>query len=141
MQQKRWGNEYRTTVVCIDSYEKRVPEGRFYNPHYPEGVRFHGVVDLLTKMENMLDQMRFPQPFSCVRTFSEAPVSEPKAPDGTTAHEGELATLAVRVLFRQNASWQGSVTWLEEDREESFRSVLELILLLDSAATSQGGCG
>jgi hypothetical protein len=39
----------------------------------------------------------------------------------------------VRVLFRQNASWQGSLTWLEEGKEESFRSVLELLLLMHSA--------
>jgi len=46
----------------------------------------------------------------------------------------------VKVLFRQNASWQGSIAWLEGKREESFRSVLELLLLIDSAvsATDQG---
>ena len=37
------------------------------------------------------------------------------------------------MIFRQNASWQGSVTWLDKGREESFRSVLELLLLMDSA--------
>lgn len=47
--------------------------------------------------------------------------------------EGRCATFAVRVLFRQNASWQGSVSWLEGSREESFRSALELAFLMDSA--------
>ncbi|MCI9263720.1 MAG: hypothetical protein HFF06_04025 [Oscillospiraceae bacterium] len=46
---------------------------------------------------------------------------------------GELATFDIRILFRQNSSWQGSVLWQEGDREESFRSVLELVLLMDSA--------
>ena len=78
--------------------------------------------------------MRFPQSFSRVRTFADVPVMEQQAPDGSKSHEGELATLAVRVLFRQNASWQGTVAWLEGSREESFRSVLELLLLMDSAA-------
>ena len=54
-------------------------------------------------------------------------------------HNGDVATFAVRVLFRQNASWQGSILWVEGDREESFRSVLELIFLLDSAAGAEGG--
>jgi hypothetical protein len=44
-----------------------------------------------------------------------------------------LSTFAVRVMFRQNASWQGSVTWVEGKREEQFRSVLELLLLVKSA--------
>ena len=39
----------------------------------------------------------------------------------------------VRILFRQNASWQGTVLWSEGGQEERFRSALELALLLDSA--------
>lgn len=134
MQARKWANEYRTTVVCVDRYARRVPEGRFYNPQCPEGVRFYGVMDLLTKLEQMLDRMRFPGTFSAVRTFADVPVLEAEVPETGENQEGEVATLAVRVLFRQNASWQGSLTWLEGRREESFRSVLEFLLLLDSAA-------
>lgn len=39
----------------------------------------------------------------------------------------------MRILFRQNASWQGSVLWREGGQEERFRSALELVLLMDSA--------
>ena len=46
---------------------------------------------------------------------------------------GKLATFALRILFRQNASWQGSVTWLEGGQEQSFRSVLELVMLFSNA--------
>ena len=137
MQPRKWGNEYRTTVVCIDSYERRVPEGRFYNQYYPDGVRFYGAIDFLRKMENILDLMRFPQSFSRVRTFADVPVMEQQAPDGSKSHEGELATLAVRVLFRQHASWQGAQLWLEKNTRQSFRSVLELITLMDSALRAE----
>ena len=139
MQTRKWENEYRTTVVCIDGYENRVPVGRFYNQYCPEGVRFQGVIELLRKMEDMLDQMRFPQPFSCVRSFGAADKPVHETPDGSYSHEGELATFAIKVLFRQNASWQGTVSWLEGRMEESFRSVLELILLMDSALSSAEG--
>lgn len=44
-----------------------------------------------------------------------------------------LATFQLSVLFRQNASWQGRLTWLERAEEARFRSVLELVGLLDSA--------
>jgi len=40
-------------------------------------------------------------------------------------------------MFRQHASWQGGVLWVEGKAEQSFRSALELILLMDSAL---GGC-
>ena len=131
--QKMWGNEYRTTMVCIDSYENRVPVGRFYNRYYPEGVRFESLIDLLKKMEDMLDRMQFPQPFASVRNFVEVSTPEDGLPGGPAPLEGKYATFEVRVLFRQNASWQGSLVWLEGKREESFRSVLELIFLIDSA--------
>ena len=133
MQAKKWANEYRTTMVCVDGYENRIPVGRFYNPLYAEGIRFHGVVDLIRKLENMLDQMQFPQSFSLVRRFSEARASAEQSPAEMKPHNGEMATFAVRVLFRQNASWQGSICWLEGKREQSFRSALELIFLMDSA--------
>jgi hypothetical protein len=41
------------------------------------------------------------------------------------------------VLFRQNASWQGSITWMEGKQEQSFRSALELIFLMNSALEYQ----
>ena len=138
MQPRQWGNEYRTTRVCIDSYENQVPVGRIYNPFYPDEVPFHGVMDFLKKMEAMLDQMNFPQAFSSVRTFAKSPAADVRAPHEGKAYNGEVATLALRVLFRQNTSWQGSVVWLEGKREESFRSVLELLLLMDSAAMAEG---
>ncbi len=46
--------------------------------------------------------------------------------------KGRLATLKTRVMFRQNAEWQGNARWLEEDLTEDFSSVLELMMLIDS---------
>lgn len=45
---------------------------------------------------------------------------------------GKIATMRMRVMFRQNASWQGTIKWVEEDLQEDFQSVLELMLLVDS---------
>ena len=44
----------------------------------------------------------------------------------------------MKVIFRQTASWQCTVLWLEANREESFRSVLEFALLLNSALDEKG---
>lgn len=40
---------------------------------------------------------------------------------------GELGTFIVRVQHRQNSSWQGRITWMEENRTLCFRSVWEMI--------------
>lgn len=39
----------------------------------------------------------------------------------------------VTIKNTQNATWQGVVKWVDEDKSVSFRSTLELIKLLDSA--------
>ena len=49
---------------------------------------------------------------------------------------GEIGTFIVRVQHRQNSSWQGRITWMEEDKTIQFRSVWEMIKLIESAVNS-----
>ena len=52
--------------------------------------------------------------------------------DDMNRHQGEKATFVVRIQYRQNASWQGQVTWAEKNKTVPFRSALELLKLIDS---------
>lgn len=132
MVQRVWGEGYRTTLVCIDSFEKGVPRGRFFNPYMESEQCFESLTQFLQGMETALDSMDFPRAFQTVRTF--APLPNGNLPPGEEmSRTGKQATFAIRILFRQNASWQGSVTWLEGKSEQSFRSALELILLMSTA--------
>ncbi|MGE4277468.1 MAG: hypothetical protein AB7E30_09890 [Lawsonibacter sp.] len=133
MQNRIRGNEYRTTMVCIDSYENGILSGRFYNPYLKDGEVFQSLTQFLLKMEQTLDTMNLPQSFTAVRAFASPPSRKSENPPTPEFLEGTSATFSVRIMFRQNASWQGSVTWLEGGMEQSFRSVLELVLLMDSA--------
>jgi hypothetical protein len=126
-------SEYRTTVVCIDSYEKGVPVGRLFSPFQEDAVEFDNLVRFLLKMEELLDRMKLPQPPVQSRKFAPPPAVSPGGLADGVQRTGRLATFAVKVLFRQNASWQGSVCWLEQDREEPFRSALELVFLMNGA--------
>ncbi len=136
MTEKVWGNEYRTTMVCVDSYTDGEPNGRLYNKHLPEGKMFRGMTQFLVEMERVLDEMDFPRAYTATRTFSSVAERKTGSPEGEF-RMGAAATFAVRILFRQNASWQGSVTWLDGRQEQSFRSVLELILLMDNVLSSE----
>ena len=129
---KIWGEEYRTTFVCVDSYDHGILQGRFYNPYTGNSQSFESLSDFLFKTEQMLDEMEFPKAFTVTRTFASPPKKPLWAPD-SHREPGKCATFALRILFRQNASWQGSVTWVENKQEQSFRSVLELIFLFDNA--------
>lgn len=132
VQDKARGNEFRTTMICVDSYQNGAMSGRMYNQYVDGAETFTNLTQLLLRMDCLLDEMNFPQSFQAKRGFG--PVGHPAASAAETdRRDGDEATFAVKVMFRQNASWQGSVTWLEGGREESFRSVLELIFLMNSA--------
>ena len=46
-------------------------------------------------------------------------------------------TFIVKVDYCENETWQGRVTWAEENKTEHFRSALELIKLIDGATHGQ----
>ena len=137
MQGRTWGNEFRTTTVCVDEYDGQVPKGRLYNPYWGM-VPFSSLMEFLLSMEELLDSMNFPQSFTAARSFSQPREGMEYIPSEGEIQAGKCGTFAVRVYFRQNASWQGSVSWLEGGREERFRSVLELAFLLNSALSGEG---
>lgn len=51
-----------------------------------------------------------------------------------TVKKGKCSFL-IDIKDTQNATWQGSITWVEEQKTEYFRSVLELLRLMDSAVS------
>ena len=138
MAERVWGEEYRTTRICIDAFEKGIPQGRFYNPYMEAEQPFESLMQLLQGMEDNLERMAFPKAYQTIRTFAPLP-RVGTSPVGEAPLQGKIATFAVRIFFRQNASWQGNITWLEGKQEQSFRSVLELILLMNTALQSPMG--
>jgi len=42
-------------------------------------------------------------------------------------------TFEIEVKFTQNATWQGQIYWAEKNLKQNFRSVLEMIKLMDGA--------
>jgi len=120
-------------MVYIDSYEQGIMVGRFHNPGMGGTYVFHSLTQFLTEMARMLDDIALPQSFTAARSFVHSAEPAAARQKGGNVESGGLATFSIRVLFRQNASWQGSVKWVEGGMEESFRSALELIFLMDSA--------
>ena len=136
MTTRAWGEEYRTIMVCVDTFQDGTLHGRLYNRYLEEGKAFCSLLEFLQEMERILDRMDFPKAFHTARSFAPRVAAESRIPM-LESRVGQKATFAVKVLFRQNASWQGSVTWLEGKQEKSFRSALELVFLLSSALEYQ----
>ena len=126
----------QTMLVCVDSYEGGVPRGRLYLPGQ-QGQRFDSLSQLLLRAEQLLEQGGA-QSFTIPRIFALAKPLRSAPCDADELARGKAATFEMRVLFRQHASWQGELLWLEKDARQSFRSSLELITLMDSALRAEG---
>ena len=138
MQARMTANEYHCIVICVDGYDQHILRGRLYNPFLQGAVHFTGLMEFLLAVEHLLDEMNFPQPFAQVRSFRPQAKAREEIRRDNLEQRGERGTFVMKVIFRQNASWQGTVLWLEANREESFRSVLEFALLLNSALDEKG---
>lgn len=119
----------RTFLLRVEDYESRIPRGTVENAFLGQRTDFLGVIDLITKVDAMLD-----------KNDGEAAASDPaERPEPPHRAQGEMAVFRLDILFRQNTSWQGSVTWLEKRKSAQFRSVLELIMLVDSVLAEIAG--
>ncbi len=127
-------SDSRTFLIYIDSWDHDVPVGRFCNQELAESGTFQSMTQLLFLIDGCLDLEDTPQSFQVRRSFhphSPLPPSTAPPVQNTT---GKAATFVLRIHFRQHASWQGTLHWLEGHRTMRFRSVLELIHLLSSTA-------
>ena len=48
-------------------------------------------------------------------------------------------TFIIKIMSTQNSTWQGNVTWVEQNKVQNFRSALELMKMLDAAISENNG--
>lgn len=128
---------YRTSIIAVDNYSSADFSGKLYNPFYNQCVSIKSFQQLIKELDTLMDEIGCPMSGMEKRTFTKHSQADDKETtlikDKIQVPRGKLATFAIRIQYRNNASWQGTVKWIEGDAEEYFRSLLELFWLLDSA--------
>ena len=126
-------------VLCVDDFKNEV-SGRMYHLYQKDPVRIRDQADLLESMEALFDELRFPFPANSERHFIKVEenyererMKKVMKDEEILEQHGDLGTFIIRVQHRQNSSWQGRITWVEEDKTLSFRSVWEMMKLIDEA--------
>lgn len=126
--------------ICVDDSVQGEISGRVYHCYAEEPWEFCNVVQLIRYMEGFYDRIHFPEAafllrsFDAVRQQRREEFPEKIADrDYVMQQRGRCATFCVYVQYRQNATWQGVLCWVEKDKDVEFRSVLELIVLIDNA--------
>ena len=141
--------------LCMDSYSMEKQCGRLYHRYTQSPVHFSTLIEALYKMNDLYDEIGFPQASAGFRSFrpdyrkmehtpgksrdmdvqpgtKRKEVKEAASLDHVMGHKGLDATFIIRVQYRRHASWQGEVTWVDGQKKEYFRSALELVKLMDS---------
>lgn len=132
---KNRGTENRQHLICVDSYVDCIPQGRVYDAKQ-ECVHFRSLSQLLLHLDQLLDQQQLPQMYTKARCFFFV-ADDWHITQIESLKAGTLANFELAVLYRQHSSWQGILLWKEQQLELRFRSVLELVHLLDNALRRQ----
>lgn len=118
-------------LICADSCQDGVLSGRLLFPgKKPEA--FPCLSRCLLRIEALLNEDGHLQSYTEPRTFRDVRLPDCMPTPDTGLPNGALATFHLQILYRRNTSWQGKVLWIEKEQVQSFRSVLELMILIDS---------
>ena len=105
-------------ILLVGSYHKGEMTGWLIHPQLENQKEIHSIPQMLFLLDELLlQEERF------VRLQAFEPTGHDDIP--------RIATLRIQILFRENYTWQGCLLWEEQKKEASFRSVLELIQILD----------
>lgn len=128
--------------VCVDARDGLEYSGRIISPYLPQEIPFTGLIHLLRLMEQFYDQLGYPGATTADRSFAEKAQGDAKSRGKVVRRmteqtfeqmAGKKQTFTIQVKFRQNSTWQGSITWVEAKKTQLFRSTLEMLKLMEEA--------
>lgn len=124
-------------ILCVDSCEGQI-RGILYHAYSLEGIPFSGLERAFLEMEHFYDRLQFPFPGTEDRSFlgrerkcRKERMARVMGDEELLKKHGEAGTFIIRVQHRQHSSWQGIVTWVDQQKTVPFRSALELMKMID----------
>lgn len=105
-------------VLLVQSYQGGKISGQLIHPRSRLPKQIQSIPELILLLDEILLQEDNPVSYHAFESagFEQLP---------------RIATLHIQVLFQEHHTWQGRIQWEEERKEAAFRSVLELIQILD----------
>jgi len=130
--------------IYLATYGEGQLRGELHSRYLSEPYVFADMINMIHKMEDLFDTNGFPQAFLSTRSFDDGKRGKMKrkverngaiSKDDQTTPISAKCSFDVTVRFRQNATWQGQIFWVERNVRQDFRSVLEMLKLMDEAMT------
>lgn len=127
-------------ILGVDERERQCIRGRVYHAYTEGAIAVRSFDEVVWIAEKLFNDLGYPQMTTSDRDIWENSYSYRKKEemvrimDEKTLLEqrGDLGTFTIRVQHRQHSSWQGKVTWMENNETVCFRSALELMKMIDN---------
>lgn len=125
-------------LVTVTVYHGYDFQGDIYNGFYEQHIPFRNSFEMIDVMESLFDELSFPQASVMGRSFykQEKKRSAQQKSGECMKNNGppcRKTKFIVHVHYRQNATWQGTIQWVDENKTQNFRSALEMLKLMDEA--------
>lgn len=133
-------------LVHVKKYNQYDFSGLFYTPLQESAIPFSSFAELVLKLEHQFDELQFPQNAQKIKSFIHGKNKQGEIKKTETefcSHDIEQngnsckEKFYIHVLFRQNASWQGHIEWINRERSNDFRSTLELLHMIHEVLLKQ----
>ena len=114
------------TLICVDSVQNGEPSGFLYNPYMPNRTAFFGYFSFIRVMDGFFDRMQCPQAYQKYRVWKVGESGERRTKE-------EVTRFMAEETFRSGKGGKATFTI-----QEQFRSVLEMVKLMDKALAESG---
>ena len=128
------------SIVYLNPVKSETLKGHIYSAHYKKTMQFQSEWELLNGMDHMFDSIGFPQAAFQSRNFRYKKAKRIVKRVEDTVDESlndflkeQPTTFIVNVQYRMNGTWQGTITWVEKNQTQHFRSAFEMLKLMEQA--------
>lgn len=154
-----WPMAARYFFLTLPKNHNKHFEGKLTHAFYKFPIGFQGLDEAILYMNKIMDELECPQTSCILRDFRTKRERKKQTKAGRSEENEEIwqkreqayqrywnkdftqppftaqSVVQIEVRYRQNASWQGTVTIIapKSTKKENFRSVLELMNLIYSA--------
>ena len=136
--------QMRAEIIACDN---GLIVGELHSKFLTAPYKFFDLIQMIEKMEEIFDEKSFPEAFLSPRILNPAKIEAKKnnfveradvmevmkSTIEQSGQNGKKCTFEISVKFRQNATWQGTILWIEKNLKQNFRSVQEMLKLMDEA--------
>jgi hypothetical protein len=128
------------STIYLRPMHNEAMKGYVYSQYYKKAFQFQNECEMLNGMDDLFNSIVFPQALFESRSFINKKSKQMiKKVDAIMDEriedllQNDKTTFIVNVQYRQNASWQGTITWVEQNHTQHFRSALEMPKLMEQA--------